>query len=161
MKDRASNHFLTVAIFALVSAIPAPAQNMAQNLTQNNAPSQTQTQAKPDSADEGVPGTIEGLVRDIACPIQNKKATATSFNLDCALECARQGSPLIILTNDGLIYTPISPSMPDKDQRQRLLPFVGKYVKVTGQLYERQGTRAIAIKEIMELKNVHLITNAQ
>lgn len=41
------------------------------------------------------------------------------------------------------------------------MPFVGKYVKVTGRLYERQGAHAIAIKEIIELKNVHLITNAQ
>ena len=122
-----------------------------------------QSNSKADSSDEGVAGTIEGLVRDIACPIQNKKATATTFNLECALECAKRGSPLIILTKDGIIYAPISTSMPDTDQRQRLMPFVGKYVKVTGRLYERQGAHAIAIaiKEIIELKNVHLITNAQ
>jgi hypothetical protein len=107
------------------------------------------------------PTTIEGLVRDVACPIQNKEATATKFNLKCAQDCARLGSPLIILTQDATLYTPISESMPDHDQRQRLLPFLGKYVRVTGQVYERTGTHAIAIKDIQELKSVHLITDAE
>jgi hypothetical protein len=105
--------------------------------------------------------TVEGLVRDVACPVQDKRTAATKFNLKCALECAKNGSPLIILTNDGVVYTPISDSMPDKDQRQRLMPFVGKYVKVTGKIYERTGTRAIAIDQITEMKDVHLITDAE
>ena len=105
--------------------------------------------------------TIEGLVRDIACPIQNKAATATVFNLKCAQECARLGSPLILLTNDGVLYTPISASMPDEDQRQRLMPFVGTYVRVRGQVFERTGTHAIVIQEIHEVRNKHLITNAE
>jgi hypothetical protein len=106
-------------------------------------------------------GTIEGLVRDISCPIQNKKASATTFNLRCALDCAKQGSPLIILTKDGLIYTPISSEMPDKDQRPLLMPFVGKYVKATGDLFERGGAHAIAISEIKEMKDIHLVTDAK
>jgi len=105
--------------------------------------------------------SVEGLVRDISCPIQNQKATATAFNMKCALECAREGSPLIILSKDGVIYTPISDSMPDRDQRQRLIPFVGKYVKVSGTVYERAGTHAIAIGQIIEMKDVHLVTDAQ
>ncbi len=107
------------------------------------------------------PSTIEGLVRDISCPIQNEQATATRFNMDCAVQCAKNGSPLIILSKDGVIYIPISDSMPDKDQRQRLMPFLGKYVKATGQVFERSGTHAIAIKQITEMKNVPLVTNAQ
>lgn len=104
--------------------------------------------------------TVEGLVRDISCPIQNRAATATTFNLKCAVECARNGSPLIILSKDGVIYVPISNSMPDKDQRQRLMPLLGKYVKATGTVYERSGTRAIAIDQIVEMKDVHLVTDA-
>lgn len=107
------------------------------------------------------PTTIEGLVRDVACPIQNKQATATDFNLKCAQECARLGSPLIVLTQDGVLYTPISESMPDQDQRQRLMPFLGKYVRVTGPVFERNGTRAIAIKTIEEVKGVSLKTDAE
>jgi hypothetical protein len=122
------------------------------------------TNASKNSQNDATPApteTIEGLVRDIACPIQEKRATARNFSLKCALECARLGSPLIILTDDGTLYMPISSSMPDQDQRERLSPFVGKYVQVRGQVFERQGTRAIMIQDITELKGVKLMTDAE
>jgi hypothetical protein len=100
--------------------------------------------------------SIEGLVRDVACPIQNHKSTATDFNLDCAVACAKAGSPLIILTRSGDMYFPISDQMPDPSQREKLIPFVGKYVRATGTVDMRNGTRTIVIREITELKNVHL-----
>src|SRR6266480_3099284 len=105
--------------------------------------------------------SIEGRVRDISCPLQNKAATAVKFNLQCARQCIKQGSPIIILSKDGEIYIPISDSMPDKSQRERLLPFIGKYVRATGHVFERGGSRAIALDTITEMKNVHLITDAQ
>jgi hypothetical protein len=81
--------------------------------------------------------TIEGLVRDISCPLQNNAATTVKFNLQCARQSIKQGSPIITLSKDGEIYIPISDSMPDKNQRERLLPFVGKYVRATGHVFER------------------------
>lgn len=98
--------------------------------------------------------TIEGLVRDIACPLQNRKSTSTDFNLDCALACARSGSPLVILTKEGYIYFPISDQMPDPSQRERLMPFVGKQVRATGTVYRRNGTRAIVISDLKEVQGV-------
>jgi len=50
--------------------------------------------------------------------------------------------------------------MPDSGQRAKMMPFVGKYVQATGAVFERKGTRAIAIMQIKELKNVHLDTSA-
>jgi hypothetical protein len=102
---------------------------------------------------------VEGLVRDVACPVQNHKSTATEFNLDCALACAKSGSPLIILTRKGDIYFPISDQMPDPSQREKLMPFVGKYVRASGTVFTRNGTRTIAIKEIRELSGVKLNPN--
>jgi hypothetical protein len=61
--------------------------------------------------------TIEGAVRDLACPIQNPAGTATNFDLKCTRDCVRHGSPIIILTKDGFIYFPISADMPDSSQR--------------------------------------------
>lgn len=98
--------------------------------------------------------TIEGLVRDLACPVQNPAGTATNFDLKCTLDCLNHGSPIIILTKDGLIYFPISAEMPDSGQREKMMPFVGKYVKATGAVFERKGTRAIAITQIKELKSI-------
>ena len=103
--------------------------------------------------------TIEGLVRDVACPVQNHKSTATKFNLDCALACAKSGSPLIILTSKGDVYFPISGQMPDPSQREKLMPFFGKYVRASGTIYTRNDTRTIAIKEIKELPEVKLNSN--
>lgn len=103
--------------------------------------------------------TIQGLVRDVACPIRNAQTTATNFSLKCALACAKAGSPLIILTRKGTMYLPISTTIPDKSVRARLLPFVGKFVAVTGKVYERGGMRAIAVQHIRAEKDVHLKTN--
>lgn len=105
--------------------------------------------------------TIEGLVRDIACPIQNPEATATHLSMKCLRACAKNGSPLVILTKDGELYLPISEKMPDTDQRPKLMPFLGKYVRATGTVYERKGTHAIVIHEIAELKDVHLTIEDQ
>ena len=100
--------------------------------------------------------TIEGLVRDIACPIQNLDSNATLLSMKCVRACVSGGSPLVILTKDGDLYLPISDKMPDTDQRQKLMPFVGKYVRASGEVFERNGTRAIVIAEIEEMKSVHL-----
>jgi hypothetical protein len=125
------------------------------------ASSSAPAQAPAGTGDTPPPTTIEGLVRDVACPIQNKHASATVFNVKCAQECARLGSPLVVLTPDGTLYAPISESMLDRDQRQRLMPFLGKYLRVTGPVFERNGTRAIAIRTIEEMKNVQLKTDAE
>ena len=105
--------------------------------------------------------TIEGLVRDVACPIQNLDSSAKNMSLKCVRECVRGGSPLVILTDDGHLYFPISNKMPDTDQRQKLMPFVGKYVRATGTVFERTGTHAIVITEIKEMKEVHLMIDGQ
>jgi hypothetical protein len=42
--------------------------------------------------------------------------------------------------------------MPDLDVRPKLLPFVGKLVKVTGHTYERGGSQAISVERIEEVK---------
>jgi hypothetical protein len=50
--------------------------------------------------------------------------------------------------------------MPDPSQRERLMPFVGKYVRATGTVYRRNGTRTIVIKDISEMKDVKLNSKA-
>jgi hypothetical protein len=119
--------------------------------------------ANPQAGDSGKPlkdQNISGLVRDIACPVQNAESTSRRFNRDCALQCARRRSPLAILTDDGTMYLPISASMPDTDQRDKLMPFVGKYVRVTGDVYQRKGLHSVVIKQIKEDTGVKVQGNA-
>ena len=100
--------------------------------------------------------TIEGLVRDMACPIQNLDGNATSLSLKCARACVSAGSPIAILTRDGDLYQPISDKMPDYSQMKKLMLFVGKYVRANGIAFERNGTHAIVIAEIREMKDVQV-----
>lgn len=122
------------------------------------AKSQSPSPASSDTPDDGVAMTVEGLVRDVACPMQNHKSTATHFNLECARACARAGSPLVILTKTDEMYFPMTDQMPDVSQRERLVPYVGEFVRVTGVVHRRNGTRTIVIKTITEMKDVKLDT---
>jgi hypothetical protein len=102
-----------------------------------------------DDADSTAIGTmtVEGLVRDIACPLQNKKSTSINYSKDCITTCLKAGSPLGILTSEGDVYVPITQSMPDMGQ-SALKPFVGEHVKATGKVFLRNGTHAIEISEV-------------
>jgi hypothetical protein len=100
---------------------------------------------------------VRGLVRDIACPVQNNKSRSRNFNKQCAIDCVKRGSPVGILTDDGSMYLVISDLMPDVPQNEKLMPFVGKYVEARGIAFERKGQRAIVIKEMKEDKTVKLI----
>jgi hypothetical protein len=93
---------------------------------------------------------VVGLVRDIACPLQNTKSTTTSYSKDCIVQCAKAGSPLGILAADGSTYLPVTTTMPDMGQDQ-LKPFVGEMVEAKGKVFERNGGHAIEIKEIHKL----------
>lgn len=90
--------------------------------------------------------TLRGYVIDSACAFT--KGLKKPVSPDCAVACARAGSPLVILASDGVIYWPISDAAPAKGQNSRLMPFAGKRVTVSGDVYEKGGSEAIAIKAI-------------
>lgn len=66
----------------------------------------------------------------------------------CAISCAKAGSPLVILAEDGTIYWPIADTTPSRGQNQKLLPFAGEKVTATGKVYDRGGSKAIVIEKI-------------
>jgi len=71
----------------------------------------------------GTAGSVTGYVRDIACPLRNhSKDSAHPSDDVCVRACAKAGAPLGIITPDGMIYNVISHTMPETDERQRLLP---------------------------------------
>jgi hypothetical protein len=97
-------------------------------------------EAKPEQV------TLHAYVLDSACAFTKdlKKPVSES----CARECAKAGSPLVILSDAGEIYWPISEKTPAEGQNTRLLPFAGKKVNVTGRVYSRGGSKAIVIDKI-------------
>jgi len=56
------------------------------------------------------------------------------------------------LTKNEQVYHLISAEMPDVDVRQKLLPFVGKLLKITGHVYSRGGSDAISLGRIEKVK---------
>jgi hypothetical protein len=92
------------------------------------------------------PTKVKGWVVDSACAITHNLRKPT--NPECAAVCAKNGSPLVILDDDGHIYWPVSDKMPAAGQNNRLMEFAGKRVIATGKLYDRDGTRALVIDTI-------------
>ena len=90
--------------------------------------------------------TVKGYVLDSACAFT--KNLEKPISSDCAVACAKAGSPLVILAEDGNIYLPISKEMPAKGQNAMLLKWAGQKVMVTGSVYQRSGSHAIVIEKI-------------
>lgn len=92
------------------------------------------------------PATIKGYVLDSACAFT--KSLKKPISSDCAVACAKAGSPLVILTESGTVYWPISDAHPAQGQNARLMEFAGRMVSVKGRVYQRGGSRAIVIASI-------------
>jgi hypothetical protein len=90
--------------------------------------------------------SVEGYVLDSACAFT--KNLDKPISRECALSCAKAGSQLVILANDGSIYWPIADTVPATGQNKRLLEFAGGRVVAKGKLYDRGGSHALVIEEI-------------
>ena len=93
--------------------------------------------------------TLKGYVLDSACAFT--KSLDKPISKECAISCAKAGSPLVLLAEDGTIYWPIADSTPATGQNAKLLPFAGEKVTVTGKVYQRGGSKAIVIDKIAAL----------
>jgi len=96
--------------------------------------------------DTGKPIKIKGYVLDSACAFT--KGLKKPISRDCATSCAKAGSPLVILTDDGTIYWPIADTTPASGQNERLLPFAGQKVTATGRAFQRGGSNALVIEKV-------------
>jgi hypothetical protein len=90
--------------------------------------------------------TVKGYVLDSACAFT--KGLKKPISAECATACAKAGSPLVILAPSGIIYWPIADTTPSSSQNDKLLPFAGKNVTVSGKVFERGGSKAIVISKI-------------
>jgi len=96
--------------------------------------------------DTGKPITVKGYVLDSACAFT--KGLKKPISRECATACAKAGSPLVILTDDGTIYWPIVDTTPASGQNERLLPFAGQKVTATGKVFQRGGSSALVIEKV-------------
>ena len=94
--------------------------------------------------------TVTGWVVDSACAYT--KGIEKPISAACARACARKGSPLVVLLDDGTILVPISSKIPATSQNAKLLPYAGKHVTVTGEDYIRNGSHGLVIETIANAK---------
>ena len=98
------------------------------------------------SSDAGKSITVKGFVLDSACAFT--KGLKKPISAECATACAKAGSALVILTDNGTIYWPIADTTPSSGQNERLLPFAGQKVTASGKVYGRGGSTALVIEKI-------------
>lgn len=96
--------------------------------------------------DAGKSTTVKGYVLDSACAFT--RDLKKPISRDCAIACAKAGSPLVILSDDGTIYWPIAATTPSSGQNEKLLPFAGQKVTALGKVYQRGGSTALVIEKI-------------
>ena len=65
--------------------------------------------------------TVKGYVLDSACAFT--KSLKKPISSECAIACAKNGSPLVILAPSGTIYWPIADATPSSSQNEKLLSF--------------------------------------
>jgi hypothetical protein len=98
-------------------------------------------------ADAGSKVTVSGWIIDSACAYT--KGLDKPIGVACARACAKNGSPLVILRDDGTIFMPIDSKTPSSSQNSRLMPFAGEHVTVTGTDYVRNGSHGLVIEAIV------------
>jgi hypothetical protein len=97
-------------------------------------------------SDAGKSVSVNGYVLDSACAFT--KGLKKPISAQCAQACAKAGSPLVILADNGTIYWPIADTTPSAGQNEKLLPFAGQRVTASGKVYARGGSSAIVIEKI-------------
>ena len=97
-------------------------------------------------SDAGKAVSVNGYVLDSACAFT--KGLKKPISAQCAQACAKAGSPLVILADNGTIYWPIADTTPSAGQNEKLLPFAGERVTASGKVYARGGSTAIVIEKI-------------
>src|SRR5258708_9927981 len=90
--------------------------------------------------------SVEGYVLDWACAFT--KNLDKPISPEFALSCAKEGSQLVILSDDGSVYWPIADTTPATGQNKRLLEFAGGRVVAKGKLHDRGGSHALVIEQI-------------
>ncbi|HZR57750.1 MAG TPA: hypothetical protein VFA74_12820 [Terriglobales bacterium] len=101
------------------------------------------------ASESGAPVSVKGYVLDSACAFT--KGLKRPISSECAIACAKAGSPLVILGDNGTIYWPIADTTPSAGQNDKLLPFAGRKITASGKSFQRGGSTALVIEKIEPL----------
>ena len=96
--------------------------------------------------------TLTGRVVDEGCSLKemkdhNEGNASASHDMDaCALECAKRGEPLALLTADGKVYRIAGPLADNKNAK--LIEHMNKTVMLSGEVIDKDGKQIISADTI-------------
>jgi hypothetical protein len=95
-----------------------------------------------DGMSKGKPGSWKGEVLDAGCYLGH--GAMGEKHKECALRCARNGMPLMLLTADGKAVL-LTPNHDDGDPYELLKGWAGSVVEVSGTMNSRGGVTGIDV----------------
>lgn len=103
-------------------------------------------QATPAGGDEGKATTVTVSVVDVSCYLANGLHGAD--HKMCSEVCAKNGVPLVFLTDNGQLILPVSLAMPSSSFNEQLIEHAEEKVAVTGKVVNKAGSKAIVVDKI-------------
>lgn len=103
-------------------------------------------QCKPAGGEEGKEVTVTASVVDLSCYLAN--GLHGPDHKMCSEVCAKNGVPLVFLTDDGQLILPVSMAMPSSSFNDQLVEHAEQKVEVTGKVVNKAGSRAIVVDKI-------------
>ena len=122
-----------LAVFMLSSAPAVYSQGMAKILNT-----------------KGKTATIKGEVIGLNCYLQQGSKATGEKHKECAINCAKAGGMLAILTSDGTIYVPVV--SPGTNPDSELMNYVADRVEIEGEVHDQGNMKGIKISSIKRLE---------
>ena len=88
---------------------------------------------------------LKGELVDSHCFMKDKK-NAGAGHRDCAMTCAKKGTPVALVTSDGVLY--IVTGDLTKDSNAQLVPHLSHTVELSGVVSDQDGKKSIAAKSL-------------
>jgi len=95
--------------------------------------------------------TVKGQVVDEGCSLKEMGKGQKSAEMDqCAVDCAKRGEPVALLTTDGKVYR-IAGGLA-ANNNAKLIAHMGHTVEITGDVSEKDGKVQIAADALKMVK---------
>ncbi len=131
---------------ATQQAQPAPAQK--QDPTQMKAPSSPTKSGKSMAKKTAKETTIDGEVVEVSCYLAHGEKGMGEEHKACGEACAKNGSPLGILTKDGKLYVSVLPDDHSTGPNAKLIDHIAHQVRATGIVRSKGGVNGMMITKV-------------
>lgn len=105
---------------------------------------ETKAKSEPTSKET----TIRGEVVDVSCYLAHGAKGMGKAHKSCGEACAKNGSPLGILTKEGELYVSVLPDDHSTGPNAKLIDHIAHHVKATGIVRSKGGVNGFMITKV-------------